>query len=107
MRSVKDWKLVLKFIIHLDVRDVMPNYEIVDAEGLRMVKVALNGDTVRGESGALHYMRGNIEMVTQRPSAGGFLKSMVTGEDVFRPTYSGTGEVYLALLLLVSTTCWS
>ena len=72
----------------------MPNYEIVDTEGLRMVKVALNGDTVRGESGALHYMRGNIEMVTQRPSAGGFLKSMVTGEDVFRPTYSGTGEVY-------------
>ena len=36
----------------------MPQYEIVDSEELRMVKVTLNGDTVRGESGALHYMIG-------------------------------------------------
>jgi len=38
----------------------MPQYEIIDSEELRMVKVTLNGDTVRGESGALHYMIGNI-----------------------------------------------
>ena len=43
----------------------MPQYEIIDSEELRMVKVTLNGDTVRGESGALHYMIGNIEMVTK------------------------------------------
>ena len=72
----------------------MPQYEIVDSEELRMVKVTLNGDTVRGESGALHYMIGNIEMVTKAPSVGGFLKSMVSGESVFRPTYTGNGEVY-------------
>ncbi len=72
----------------------MPQYEIVDSEELRMVKVTLNGDTVRGESGALHYMIGNIEMVTKAPSVGGFLKSMVSGESVFRPTFTGVGEVY-------------
>ena len=52
----------------------MPTYEIVDEQELRMVKVTLNGDTVRAESGALHYMIGNIEMVTKKPSVGGFLK---------------------------------
>ena len=72
----------------------MPTYEIIDEQELRMVKVTLNGDTVRAESGALHYMIGNIEMVTKKPSVGGFLKSMVTGESVFRPTYTGTGEVF-------------
>ena len=72
----------------------MPKYEIVDTEELRMVKVTLDGDTVRAESGALHYMIGNIEMVTKKPSVGGFLKSMVSGESVFRPTYTGNGEVF-------------
>ena len=72
----------------------MPMYEVVDEQELRMVKVTLNGDTVRAESGALHYMIGNIEMVTKKPSVGGFLKSMVSGESVFRPTYTGTGEVF-------------
>jgi uncharacterized protein (AIM24 family) len=72
----------------------MPEYEIVDTQELRMVKVTLNGDTVRSESGAMHYMKGNIEMATKAPSIGGFLKSMVSNENVFRPTYTGTGEVY-------------
>ena len=72
----------------------MPEYEIINSEELRMVKVILNGDTVRGESGALHYMIGNIEMKTKAPSIGGILKSMVSSEDIFRPTYTGTGEVY-------------
>ena len=72
----------------------MPQYEIVDEQELRMVKVTLDGDTVRAESGALHYMIGDIEMVTKKPSVGGFLKSMVSGESVFRPTYTGTGEVF-------------
>ena len=72
----------------------MPQYEIIDTEELRMVKVTLDGDTVRAESGALHYMIGNIEMVTKKPSMGGFLKSMVSSESVFRPTYTGKGEVF-------------
>ena len=72
----------------------MANIEIVDTEGLKMVKVTLNGDSVRSESGALHYMQGEIEMQTKAPSVGGFLKSMVSGEEIFRPIYKGRGEVY-------------
>ena len=53
----------------------MVKYEIIDSEELRMVKATLNGETVRAESGALHYMIGNIEMKNKSPSVGGFLKS--------------------------------
>ena len=72
----------------------MADIEIVDNEGMKMVKVILSGDSIRSESGALHYMQGDIEMQTKAPSVGGFLKSMVSGEDIFRPIYKGTGEVY-------------
>ncbi len=72
----------------------MPQYEIVKKEELRMVKVTLQGGEVRSESGAMHYMRGNIEMQTKMPGMGKLLKSMVSKEGIFRPTYKGTGEVY-------------
>jgi len=72
----------------------MPEYEIVVNEELRMVKVTLNGDEVRSERGAMHYMRGEIEMVSSLPGVGKLLKSMVTKESIFRPTYKGTGDVF-------------
>lgn len=59
-----------------------------------MVKATLNNETIRAESGAMHYMRGNVVIETKAPTAGGILKSMVTHENIFRPTYTGTGEVY-------------
>lgn len=73
----------------------MANFEIIEREGLRLVKATLQNETVRTESGALYYMRGNISMQSKAPSAGGFLKSLATGENIFRPTYTGTGELYL------------
>lgn len=73
----------------------MPQYEIIEQEGVRLVKIILQNETVRAESGALYYMRGNIEMESKAPSVGGFFKSLATGESVFRPTYTGTGELYL------------
>lgn len=73
----------------------MANFEIIEQEGLRLVKITLQNETVRTESGAMYYMRGNITMQSKAPSAGGFLKSLATGENIFRPTYTGTGELYL------------
>lgn len=73
----------------------MATYEIIEQEGLRRVKVTLASETVKTEAGAMYYMRGNIEMTSKAPSAGGFLKAMVTGESVFRPTYTGSGELHL------------
>ncbi|MBD2345246.1 AIM24 family protein [Anabaena subtropica] len=73
----------------------MANFEIIERESLHLVKVTLQNETIRTESGAMYYMRGKITMQSQAPSAGGFLKSLATGENIFRPTYTGTGELYL------------
>lgn len=72
----------------------MAQFEVVAQEGLKMIRCLINNELVRAESGALHYMRGRIEMTSSAPSVGGLLKSMVTRENIFRPTYQGTGEIY-------------
>ena len=71
-----------------------PKYEIIEKQGQKMVKATLVDQTVRAESGALHYMKGDIELQSKMPGAGSILKSLITKENIFRPTYTGTGEVY-------------
>jgi uncharacterized protein (AIM24 family) len=73
----------------------MANFEIIEQEGVRLIKVTLQNETVRTESGALYYMLGPITMESKAPSVGGLLKAMATGESIFRPTYTGTGELFL------------
>jgi uncharacterized protein (AIM24 family) len=73
----------------------MAQFDIIEQEGVRLVKVTLNEETVRTESGALYYMRGAITMESKAPGFGGMLKAMATGEKIFRPTYTGTGELFL------------
>lgn len=72
----------------------MATFEIVEQQGLKMVKATIDNETIRAEAGALHYMRGLIQLETKAPSAKGFLKSIVTQESIFRPTYTGTGEIF-------------
>lgn len=72
----------------------MAHFEIVEQEKLKMIKATIDNETITAEAGALHYMQGKIELKTPTPSAGGFLKSMVTNESIFRPTYTGTGEIF-------------
>lgn len=72
----------------------MAYFEIIEFEGQKMVKATIQNETVRAEAGALHYMFGNIEMTSQAPSASGFLKSFLSGESAFKPTYAGSGEIY-------------
>ncbi|MCF2150727.1 AIM24 family protein [Desmonostoc muscorum LEGE 12446] len=52
----------------------MAIFEVIERESLRLVKVTLQNETVRTESGAMYYIRGNIQMESKAPSAGGFLK---------------------------------
>lgn len=72
----------------------MARFEVVAQEGLKMIQCTIADEMVRAESGALHYMRGRIEMISAVPSVGGFLKSVVSRENIFRPTYQGTGEIF-------------
>ncbi len=72
----------------------MAHFEVIEHEGQKFIRCIINNETVRAEAGALHYYRGNIEMKSQAPSAGGLLKAFVSGESAFKPTYTGTGEIY-------------
>lgn len=71
----------------------MADFEVVEHEGQKMIRVRLQGETVRAEAGALHYYRGQIEMTSSTPSVGGAIGSLMSGETIFRPTYTGEGEV--------------
>ena len=72
----------------------MATFQIIEKEGLKMVKATIQNETIRAEAGALHYMLGDIELTTKMPSAKGFLKSLVTQESVFKPAYKGTGDIF-------------
>lgn len=72
----------------------MATFEVVEKQGLKMIKATLNQETIRAEAGALHYMQGPIQMDVAAPTAGGILKAMATGESIVRPTYTGTGQVF-------------
>lgn len=69
--------------------------EILRTEFYQMPKITVEDGTVVVEAGAMHYMRGNINIESKLPSAGGLLKSKLSGDKMVRPVYSGTGEIYL------------
>lgn len=66
---------------------------------LRQVRIILEDSAVKLESGALSYMKGDIDIKTKTGGVVGlgkkFLNSKLTGETMFKPTYEGTGEVFL------------
>jgi uncharacterized protein (AIM24 family) len=70
-------------------------FEVVEKEMLKFVKVSLDNSSFRYESGGMYYMQGNLEMEANLPSAGGFLKSMVTREHAVKPIIKGTGVVWM------------
>lgn len=69
--------------------------EVLRTEFYQLPKISIEKASVVVESGAMHYMRGAINIESKVPSVGGLLKSKLTGEKLVRPVYTGTGEVYL------------
>ena len=63
----------------------MAKFELEHAEGMRWIKVTLNGETVRAERGALNHMLGNITMDTPLPSLRAILISSLSEESLLRP----------------------
>lgn len=69
---------------------------------LKRVKYTLQDSAVLLEPGALHYMRGDLELTSSTGEGGGMLgfgkalfKSAVGGESLFKTRIEGSGEVYL------------
>ncbi len=73
----------------------MADFSIKEKNEVSYVEINIEDETIRTESGAMHYMRGQIDMESAGPSLGGFFKSMLSGESIFRPTYTGTGKIVL------------
>ena len=74
----------------------MAKFEIKTKDLMHYVEVTLNNESVRVESGAARYWRGNIEMTNPMPSVGGMFKSAITGNKIFRPVFKGTGTLMLS-----------
>lgn len=66
---------------------------------LRQVRIILDDSSVKIEKGALSYSRGPINMKNKIGGPLGLGKklfsSKATGESAFKPTYEGTGEMFL------------
>ncbi len=66
---------------------------------LKQIRIALENSSVILEPGALSYMKGNIKISSKTGGVLGFGKKLIssklTSETVFKPTYSGTGEIFL------------
>ena len=74
----------------------MAEFQIHHLEGMRYVRIHLNQEMVRCESGALNYMIGSIRIHSQLiPSVGSLVSSWMSGESVYRPTYTGSGVITL------------
>jgi uncharacterized protein (AIM24 family) len=74
----------------------MANFQIHQLEGMHYVEIHLNQEMVRCEAGSLNYMIGNIRIHSQLiPSVAGLLSSWMSGESVYRPTYTGSGVITL------------
>lgn len=66
---------------------------------LKQVKITLKNGAIRAESGALHFLKGNISIKSKMGGKGGLFKkaltSAITKEKLFQPFYEGDGEIYL------------
>lgn len=70
------------------------SFEVVEKETLKFLKAEFDNSAVRYESGGMYYMQGNLDLEANMPTAGGFLKSMVTRESVVKPVIRGSGTVW-------------
>ncbi len=67
---------------------------------LKTICITLKNSSFTSEPGALHYLRGKVEMKSEGGGGvGGFLnraiQSMATGETMYKTEYKGTGLIYL------------
>ena len=72
----------------------MAKFELEHTEGMRWIKVTLNGETVRAERGAMSHMMGKISMDTPLPSFKDILISFLSDESLLG-MLSGWGVVEL------------
>jgi uncharacterized protein (AIM24 family) len=73
----------------------MAEFTIEETQFQRWVRIAIQDEAVRAESGALSYMRGQIDIVAPVPGLGQAVKCLFSQEPLIRPRYTGRGEIFL------------
>jgi uncharacterized protein (AIM24 family) len=73
----------------------MATFDVLEHEGMRLVRITIGDETVRAEAGALSHLRGAVEVDAPVPSLGQGIRSILSDEAIIRPRYTGTGEIYL------------
>ena len=73
----------------------MAQFDVLDDEGMRLLKITIGDETVRAEAGALSYLRGAIDVDVPLPSLGRAIGNLLSDEPIIRPRYVGTGEIFL------------
>lgn len=74
----------------------MAEFAVHKLEGIQYVDIHLHDETVRAEAGAMNYLTGDIRIHSRLfPSLRSVGKSLLAGEAIYRPTYTGTGVVTL------------
>ncbi|MFZ4530378.1 MAG: AIM24 family protein [Alsobacter sp.] len=73
----------------------MADFETIAEENTHYVRAILKNESIRAEAGALAYMRGRIAMSAPIPGPLALMQASLSEEAAVRPTYTGTGEVFL------------
>ncbi len=81
--------------ILFEVLEYIPTIKVPGARKLKQVKVTMKNREIRMESGALHFMKGDVTIEIPKATAGGIFSGFVTNEKIVKPLYKGSGEIYL------------
>ena len=73
----------------------MAIFEVLEQEGMHYVRATLKNEMIHAERGALCWMTGDITMDVKIPFVGRAIKTYLSDESFIRPSYTGTGAVYL------------
>jgi uncharacterized protein (AIM24 family) len=73
----------------------MADFEIIEEQNTHFVRAVLKDEAIRAEKGALAYMRGHVAMSAPIPGPIAAMRASLSEEAAIRPTFSGTGEVFL------------
>jgi uncharacterized protein (AIM24 family) len=73
----------------------MAEFTVREVEGMRQVRIAIEGETVRTRRGALSNLHGDIRVTARLPGPRDLLRSMFTREARVRPSFSGSGVLNL------------
>lgn len=73
----------------------MADFKIETRENIRFVRAVLRDEAIRTEAGALSYMRGAVSMSAPIPGPLTLVRASLSAEAAIRPTFRGTGDVFL------------